>query len=90
MKMYNNHGIDKVSQAWIWGETIWGRMYLNIIGFGENGYRVYDSSSQKPLCWPETLSFEAFKGPNYATIKEANLILESILDELNDIDIHEH
>ena len=64
-------------------------MYLNIIGFGENGHRVYDSSSQKPLCWPETLSFEAFKGSNYATIKEANLILESIL-ELNDIYIHEN
>ena len=51
---------------------------------------MYGSSSHKPLCWPNTLSFEAFKGPNYATIKEANLILESILDELNDIDIHEH
>ena len=51
---------------------------------GKNGHRMYGSSSHKPLCLPDTLSFEAFKGPNYATIKEANLILESILDELND------
>ena len=66
----------------------WGQIWKSL-ALGKNGHRVYGSSSHKPLCWPDTLSFEAFKGPNYATIKEANLILESILDELNDIDIHE-
>jgi len=65
------------------------RTYLNILGFGRNGNRKYGVSSDKPDVWPDSVSFEDFKGPNYATIKDVNVILESIFQQFN-LDIHEH
>ena len=46
------------------------RTYLNILGFGKNGPKKYGESADKPVEWPDCLSFETFKGPNYATIKD--------------------
>ena len=65
------------------------RTYMNILGFRKNGEKNYGVSSDKPKEWPDSLSFETFKGPNYATISDANLILESIF-QYNNLNIYEH
>ena len=62
---------------------------MNIFGFGKSGDKTYGVASDKPDWWPDNMGFALFKGPNFATIKEANQILEALF-ESNNLDIHEH
>ena len=62
---------------------------MNIFGFGKSGDKTYGVASDKPDWWPDNMGFALFKGPNFATIKDANQILEALF-ESNNLDIHEH
>ena len=76
----------------LWSSTIARKVlkdYLAVEGFEKGSKKCYGRARDEPDSWPDTISWENFKGPSFAKLETCNEIIECLLQS-RQIDVNSY